>query len=172
MKYLAYFQPSPELSNLIQNQDHTLIPTSGLHTTLCSFHMELEQESSLIRDLAKTYYSPFEVETQEIDIFDKESIVLKLTRPPELYQLHEDIVQIVKRCANPEFNERYSRYFGPRYNPHITISKTSTPFDTTNTLNTSHQTLTGHTFRVEQFYLAKKQNDRWTNLGNFPSSRS
>ncbi len=161
MKYLAYFQPSPELATLIQTQDCIIIPSSGLHTTLCTFHMEQNQESILISNLSKIPLSAFEVETQTIALFDKESLVLKLTRPPELYQLHQDITEIVRTHATPEFNQRYQTYFGPKYNPHITISKSYTDF------NTSTPLLSGHTFRVENFYLAKKVEEKWIEISNF-----
>ena len=53
MKYLAYFRPNKELSDLILRQNHIVLPGSGLHSTLCVFYMEPEQENNLVTDLSQ-----------------------------------------------------------------------------------------------------------------------
>ena len=79
MKYLAYFQPNKELSDLILKQKHLALPSSGLHSTLCFFHMEPEHENKLITDLSQINFNPLKIKTLGYDNFDKNSLVIKLS---------------------------------------------------------------------------------------------
>lgn len=129
MKYLAYFRPNKELTNLILNQNHISLPGSGLHSTLCFFYMEQEQEGFLVDELSKIKFNPFEIVTQELDNFDNDSLVLKLSQPNELLELHRNIVLSVGKYANQGFDEIAKKYFFDNYVPHLTISKSSSNFD-------------------------------------------
>lgn len=161
MKYLAYFQPNKELSDLILRQDNILLPGSGLHSTICFFRMEPKYEESLISNLSKINFNSFEIETQDFDNFDKDSLVLKLSRSDELLQLHKNIVSVVQNYANSEFNEIARQYFGDNYNPHLTISESSSTFDRTS------KELIGQKDIVSRYHLAKKSNADWEKIQTY-----
>lgn len=165
MKYLAYFQPNKELSDLILGQNHVVLPGSGLHSTLCLFYMEPEQENGLISNLSKIKFDPFEIETQEFDDFDKDSLVLKLSRPDELLRLHKNIVLAVGNYANSGFDEIAKQYFGNNYNPHLTISKSSSDFD-----RSSRELFCRRDF-ISRYHLAKKIDGNWKEIQTFYSRK-
>lgn len=164
MKYLAYFQPNKKLSNLISRQNHLILPGSGLHSTLCFFHMEPEHENKLVTDLSQINFNPFEIETLGFDDFDKDSLVLKLSRSNELLQLHKGIVSVVRNYADSEFDAIAKQYFGDNYNPHLTVSKSSAQFDRTS------KELIGQKDRIARYTLAKKLDGNWKEMQDFYSS--
>ncbi|PIN73751.1 hypothetical protein COV20_06040 [Candidatus Woesearchaeota archaeon CG10_big_fil_rev_8_21_14_0_10_45_16] len=164
MKYLAYFQPNKELSDLISRQNHLVLPGSGLHSTLCFFYMEPGHENKLVMDLSQINFNPFEFETLGFDDFDKDSLVLKLSRSDELLQLHSGIVSVVKNYADSEFDAIAKQYFGDNYNPHLTISKSSSQFDRTS------KELIGRKNRIAKYTLAKKVDGNWKEMQDFYSS--
>jgi len=163
MKYLTYFRPNEELSDLISRQNHLELPGSGLHSTLCFFHMEPEYESKLVSDLSQMNFNPFEIETLTFDDFDKDSLVLKLSRSKELLKLHKGIISVVKNYANAEFNVIAKQYFGDNYTPHLTISKSSSEFDRTS------KELIGRKDRIARYTLAKKVDRNWKEIRDFYS---
>ena len=163
MKYLIYFRPNKELSDLIIRQKCIILPESGLHSTLCFFYMEPEQEGSLISDLHTIKFSPIEIKTQDFSDFDKDSLVLKLNRPNELLQLHKNIILAVRNYANLGFSEIAEQYFGNKYNPHLTISKSSSGFDR-NLIE-----LIGQRDLISRYYLSKKNIDNWKEIHTFYS---
>ena len=165
MKYLAYFRPNEELSDLISRQNHLVLPGSGLHSTLCFFYMEPEQERNLVSDLSQVSFNPFEIETLTFDDFDKDSLVLKLSRSEELLQLHKGVVAVVKNYANTEFDAIAKQYFGDNYTPHFTISKSSSEF------NKALKRLIGRKDRIARYSLAKKVDGIWKEIRDFYSSR-
>ncbi|MBI2673271.1 2'-5' RNA ligase family protein [Candidatus Woesearchaeota archaeon] len=164
MKYLAYFRPNEELSDLILRQNHLVLPGSGLHSTLCVFYMEHEQEKELVSDLSQISFNPFEIETLGLDDFDKDSLVLRLSRSDELLQLHKRIVRAVRNYADAEFDAIARQYFGDNYNPHLTISKSSSEFDRTS------KGLIGRKDIITRYSLAKKLDEGWKEIQNFYSN--
>jgi 2'-5' RNA ligase len=165
MKYLASFRPNKELSDLILRQNQLVLPSSGLHSTLCVFFMEPEHENKLVADLSQIYFNPFEFETLGFDDFDKDSLVLKLARSHELLQLHKRIVSVARNYADSEFNAIAKQYFGDNYTPHLTISKSSSQFDRTS------KELVGQKDRITRYTLAKKVDGSWKEIQDFHSSR-
>lgn len=163
MKYLAYFRPNRELSDLILRQNHLVLPGSSLHSTLCVFYMEPEHETSLVSDLSQLSFNPFEIETLAFDDFDKDSLVLKLSRSNELLQLHRGIVAIVGDYVDAEFDAIAKQFFGDNYNPHFTISKSSSGFDRTS------KELIGRNDRISRYSLAKKVDGSWKEIQDFYS---
>lgn len=164
MKYLVYFRPNGELSDLILRQNYLVLPDSGLHSTLCIFYMGPEQEEGLVSDLFKIRFNPFEIETQDFDDFDKDSLVLRLSRPDTLLQLHKGIVAVVQNYADSEFDKIAMRYFGNNYNPHLTISKSSSSFDRTS------KELLGRKDIISRYHLAKKLDGTWKEVQDFYSA--
>lgn len=161
MKFLAYFRPNKELSNLILRQNHIVLPSAGLHSTLCFFYMEPRQEEKLVSDLSKIMFNPFEIETKDFDYFDKDSLVLKLSCSDELLQLHKKIVAVTRNYANSEFDVIARQYFGDNYNPHLTISKSSSGF------NRISKELIGRKDIIAKYSLAKKLSETWKEIQTF-----
>ncbi len=165
MKYLAYFRPNEELSNLISRQNNLVLPSSGLHSTLCFFYMKPKHENKLVTDFSQISFNPFEFETLGFDDFDKDSLVLKLSRSDELLQLHKGIVSVVRNYADSEFDVIAKQYFEDNYNPHLTISKSSSQFDRTS------KELISRKDRISRYSLAKKIDGSWKEIQDFYSSR-
>ncbi len=161
MEYLAYFRPGSELSDLILRQSHIILPGSGLHCTLCFFYMEPEQERGLVSDLSEIKFNPFEIETQDFDDYDEDSLALTLSRPDELFHLHKEILAVSKKYANPDFEAIAREHFGDEYAPHMTISKSSSGFDK------SSKTLIGQKDRIDKYSLAKKVDGSWKEIEDF-----
>ena len=161
MKYLAYFRPNRRLYELILKQNDIILPSSGLHSTLCVFYMEPKKEKSLINDLSQIYFNPFKIKTLGFDDFDKDSFVLKIHRSDELLQLHKRIVAIVGNYADTGFNAIEKKYFGDKYNPHFTISKSSSGFDR------NSKGLIGQKDTIAKYSLAKKVDKTWKEIQDF-----
>lgn len=161
MKYLAYFRPNKDLSRVILKQNNIVLPGSGLHCTLCYFYMNPDMENNLVSDLSAIEFSKFEVETKDFDYFDNESLVLKLSRPTELLNLHKNIVSAVEKSAYPFFRKISGRYFKDKYNPHITISKSDSGFDR----NTKD--LFGQKNNISKYYLARKNDTNWEEVQTY-----
>lgn len=164
MKYLTYFRPNRELSDLILKQDNIVLPGSGLHSTLCVFRMAPDKEPALISDLSKVRFDPFEVATKEFTDFDDDCLVLKISLSDELLRLHKSIVSFVRKYADEGFEEVRQRYFGDKYNPHLTISTPSSGFDR------NSRELIGRTDTITKFYLARKLDEKWEERIAFYSS--
>ncbi len=161
MKYLTYFRLNKELTNLILNQNNIILPGSGLHSTLCYFHMESERENYLLEDLSKIKFDLFKIETKEFEDFDNNSLVLKLSKPEELIKLHRNIVLSARKYANQGFDEIAIKYFYENYNPHLTISKSSSNFDRKSNL------LLGLNDIISRYHLAKKIDGNWRQIQTF-----
>lgn len=161
MKYLAYFKPNEGIYNLILSQDKIIVPSSGLHCSLCYLHMEPSKERWLVEDLSRIKFDPFEIETTGFDNFDKNSLVLKLSCPDSLLDLHHNLVSMAAKYAKAEFNEVKRAYFLDNYSPHIRISTSSAGFDT------SSQTLIGLKDRVTSYVLVKSLDGRCTKIREF-----
>lgn len=151
MKYLLYFKPNKKLSDLILKQENIILPSSGLHCTLAFFYMNQDYENYLIEDLSEIVHPSFEIETEKIFDFDNDSLVLRLLRPAKLFLLHKNIISIVENYAEPEFEEISEKYFKENYNPHLTMSKSSSRF------NRNLKELLEQKDIIEKFYLARKK---------------
>jgi len=121
------------------------------------------QEKNLVGGLSQIIFNPFEIETQDFDDFDNDSIVLKLSRPDELLQLHKKVVAVVRTYANAGFDAIAKQYFGDNYNPHLTISKSSSGFDRTS------KGLIGRKDTIARYSLAKKLDGIWKEIQDFYS---
>ena len=163
MKYLAYFRPNQELSNLIMQQKHIILPSLGLHSTVCFFQMEPEHESSLATGMSELKFSPFQIETQRFDDFDSGALVLRLSKSEELSRLHKGIVEVVSKYATPDFKNIAEQYFGDNYHPHFTISESSSCFDRNSTQ------LFGLGDVIKEYHLAKKVEGKWKDIKDFHS---
>jgi len=164
MKYLAYFQPNKELSDLILKQKHLALPSSGLHSTLCFFHMEPEHENKLITDLSQINFNPLKIKTLGYDNFDKNSLVIKLSNSNELLQLHKKILSVVRNYAPLGLGTSSKQYLGDDYNPHLTISKSSSKFDR------NSKELIDRKDRITKYTLTKKIDGNWRKIQDFYSA--
>ncbi len=163
MKYLAYFRPNERLHDLILKQDKIILPSMGLHSTVCFFQMEPEHESSLVADLSALEFHPFKIETQRFDDFDSGALVLRLSKSEELSRLHKGIVEAVGKYAAPDFQKIAEQYFGDNYHPHFTISESSSRFDRSSTV------LLGVSDEIKGYHLAKKVEGKWKGIKAFYS---
>ncbi len=161
MKYLTYFRPNRELSDLILRQNHIILPGLGLHSTIFVFSMAPEQEEKLVSDLSKLRFNPFEIETQDFDAFDEDSLVLKLSRSDGLLQLHKGIVAVVRNYADASFDAIVKQYLGDNFTPHLTISKSSSDFSRTS------KELIGRKDTISRYSLAKKIESNWKEIHDF-----
>ena len=164
MKYIAYFNPNKELSDLILRQNQIILPGSGLHSTLCVFNRGPEQEERLVSDLSKIRFDSFEIETLGFEDFDNDSLVLRLSRSEALLQLHHHVVSVVRNYVNQDFDEIAKKYYGDNYNPHLTISKSSSGF------NRTSKELIGQKDLISKYMLAKKDGI-WKEIQPFYSNR-
>ncbi len=164
MKYLVYFKPDKSLAELIINQDCVIIPSSGLHCTIAVFYMNPENEEKLISELSRIKFNSFKVKTLGFDDFDNDSFVLRLSLPEALFELHKRVFSAVAHYADDDFWNVVSKYFLDNYNPHFTISKSSSHF------NRSLGVLINREFFVDSFYLSKKENGFWKQIKVFYSS--
>jgi 2'-5' RNA ligase len=165
LKYLFYFHPNENLRSLILEQEHIILPSSGLHSTLCVFNMGVENEDELIYDVSQIDFTPFEIETLNFDDFDGDSLVLKLSRSEELFKLHKDILNVARIYSNERFHMIARQYFEDKYNPHLTISKSSSDFDRTS------RSLIGKRDIVTGYSLARKVDGVYEKIHEFHSRR-
>ena len=110
MEYMAYFRPNRKLSDLILEQDQIILSHLGLHTTLCDFYSESEQEENLVSDLLRINFNLFEIKTLNFDDFNGNSLVLKLSRSNELLQLHKSAVINVYNLSAQNVLLLYSQF--------------------------------------------------------------
>ncbi|GEM_PF-3999470 len=164
LRYLLYFQPSQDLENLIFQQESLRIPNSELHSTLCVFNMDTEKEEEIIDEISEINFNPFEIETLNFDNFANDSLVLKISRPEELLKLHYQIINVVEKYATEDFNEIKKKYFLEKYNPHLTIAKSSSNFDT------NSKDLIGKKDKVEKYSIAKKVDGIYYKIKEFYSA--
>lgn len=158
MKYLAYFKPNRSLADLIKKQKHVTVPVSRLHYTLCYFPMDPDYEDALISDLSQLEFDPFEVETVGFEDLDDNSLVLRLSSPTGLVQLHKNIVSAVWRYAEQGFEDIAEQYYRSNYIPHITLVGSSSEFDRTS------EVLIGQRNRITRYSLARRLGGVWKNI--------
>ena len=161
MKYLAYFKPNKELSDLILQQENLVLPGAGLHSTILNFYMDPKYEETVISDLLKIDFSEFEIETQEFCDFDNNSLVLRLSCSEELLKLHKEIILSVGDYLDSDSYSSIEKYCWNNYHPHLTISKSSSNFNrTSNELINQRDT-------ISRYFLAKKLDTHWEILKEF-----
>ena len=162
---MAYFMSNKELSDLILKQGQIVLPGSGLHSTLCVFYMDEENEPALIEDLSHIDFKAFRTRIVGFDDFDKGSLVLRLSRSDNLVKLHRDIVSIVLHYVSSEsqFGKTVGQYYLENYNPHLTISESSSDF------NRENNALMGKEIFVSEYVLAKKEGNNWEKVSFFSS---
>lgn len=156
-KYLTYFVPSREVTNAIMNMEGIKIPGNGLHCTICVFTMDPRKEDTLVSQLSDIKFLSFETVTQDTDEFDNDSIVLKFSKPDELdelQRLHKSVIAVVRELAEPEFQEIEDKYYGDKYNPHLTFS------DEADVLKNEVFFL-GIPSKILAFYLSSKVDGQW-----------
>jgi 2'-5' RNA ligase len=162
MNYITYFIPNKRLSDAILKQDQISLSSLGLHSTLCDFYLEQEQEENLVSDLCKINFNLFEIKTTYFDNFDGGCLVLRLFHSNELLQLHKNICSVIQKYNNASFSE-VAEHIGDNYAPHLTISKSSSTFDR------SSKELIDKNDLVSKYVLAKKFKGHWKEIQTFYS---
>jgi 2'-5' RNA ligase len=120
--------------------------------------MNPENEEDLISDLFNIKSNSFRTKTENFDDFDKDSLVLRLFHSNELLNLHNKILDVVKNYADSDFSDIERKYFGNNYNPHLTISKSSSNFDR------NSKELFNQTISVQNYYLSRKKENIWEEI--------
>ncbi|MBN2421252.1 hypothetical protein JXB27_03160 [Candidatus Woesearchaeota archaeon] len=157
MKYLVCFRPGEYLARKIESTPSTTRPKLGFHSTVYLFSADSRNEWEILERLKKIKFKKFDVKTLDCCCFDEDSQVLKLNKPHQLTTLHDEIVNTLNGLVITD--ERYNKYIGKNYSPHITIGKGSQGFDTTN------RKLIGITVPVVNLEILKKE-DVWRKIGN------
>lgn len=179
MKYLVHLRPSREFSDLVQSyrvmfSSHiTKISKNVLHTTLMTIYMNLNDEEKVIHTLEGLTLSKFNVEMENLDLFDENSLVARLRKNHDLTGVHIKVIDALKkyinREENPEFHgdknrratyEEYgSPYYAEFYNPHLTIAHVNPEIFGYISFNPDY--FKGKGWLVSEFYLSKKESDGW-----------
>lgn len=124
MKYLVHLHTPKELSDIINQvqekvKDSVERNNNFLHCTLFNLSCDEKYEQTMIEALQSLRIKPFSTRTENIEIFDELSLVLRLERNEELLRLHYKILEKVKK-----YSEKYDpKFYEFDYNPHITLAK-------------------------------------------------
>jgi 2'-5' RNA ligase len=164
MKYLAFIKPSKEVIETITARNDVTENWSDLHITLSFFYMDKTYQERLQERLEHIKFQPFAVRTEAYDVFDKDTRVIRVSKPPELQELHERIIEVVSPYVEnwKEHEERVRKYCLMNYQPHITIADSRDVFDSNNSdmLNLE--------FIVDEFRVHRK-NSFWHEVHRFRS---
>ena len=188
MKYLVHIKPSEEFSEKLMmyrsqiTDSITKISSNGLHCTLMSIRIKESDELRAIQSLEQISMQQFYVQSDAVDIFDNNSLVIKLQRSSDLLELHKKIIDGLQNFIdweetpkplheylnNPErlhiHNTYGSLYCAEFYNPHITIAQ----FDEIllKNISLSKNDFIRFGWNVNNFFLSKKQS-KWEVVRKF-----
>ena len=159
MRCLTCFKPAESLTEKLSKEKLT-IPASGLHCTLWGFNINEKNESDIVLALSAIKAQPFSIGVIGYSKFDEDSHVLVLSKPQELQGLHEKIVRTVRPFdKNPSlFDLMVEQYGLEKYNPHITISRAPIVLQ---------QQYQGTLMPISEYYLLKKKEGKWQEIGKF-----
>lgn len=190
MKYLAHLRPPKEVSDQIESyresfSNYCLSKKSSNipHITLMALYASEENEPQIIDDLKEISWFSFYLKTGDLDIFDENSLVLKVCENRPLRQLHTEIIESLKKyidwSENPDkdnfdddskkisYAEYGNPHYGQFYSPHITIGKANEDIFDTDKFYKKHKPQ--GTWTVNEFYLSKKVNGNWRHVEKFES---
>ncbi len=178
MRCLVYLKPSEDLQRVISAYfDPSNFPKSGLHCTLWGFNIIRAEQDSLIMALSQIQANEFTLTTKDYQLFDNNSLVLRLSKTRRLQALHQAVVETSRKFdKSPDlFDEMVSRYGLEKYSPHISMGRANVISPES---PKSLPTLKDLTFDVRKFYLAikngedKDPNSKWEEVANFNLQRN
>lgn len=162
MKYLIYIQaPWDKISVLLALRARYNLASTGnvFHCTLMSGRFREQDESSIADFLNRVAQSqnPFETQFGEFDLFDEDSLAIRVQDTPELRTLHTAVVESIGKYD--EAKERHALYYREHYAPHITIGHGPKIIPEENPLK-------DRKWRVTRFCIAKKDSS-WKHVREF-----
>jgi len=152
MRYLIHIRPSEEIFKKIVEFRNSLGLRATSHSPHCTLLMGILDESSegsLIKNLESLCGNPISIGFGELDLFDKNSLVVRLHKTQPLVALH---YAVVKAATLLEFNAARKQYFLENYKPHITIGHHEGQF----ALPVKNP-FTGEGFDVRSFHISKTE---------------
>ncbi|HLC53500.1 MAG TPA: hypothetical protein VJK03_03065 [Candidatus Nanoarchaeia archaeon] len=181
MDYLAFFRTSEKLEQELKSFREGLVkgrkedvynfPSAGIHCTLFRAEAKEESENSILKNLEtirKVLGEEGLVSTaSELDLFAKNSLVLKLERTEALYKLHRGIFvsflpYIIKGSAY--MGQELLTYFGENYSPHISLARFRAADYVPEEWQEERERFEGREFQVRNFCLVKadkKAGEEW-----------
>ncbi len=172
MDYLAFFRPSEELEQELKNfreelvkerkEDLYTFPSAGLHCSLFKAEGGEEKENEILEKLGiirREFAREGLVATaRELDLFDKNSLVLKLERTEALCALHTGVFvaflpYISKSSAY--MGKEFLTYFGQNYSPHISLARFRTADYVPEEWQLERERFGGEEWSVKDFCLVK-----------------
>ncbi|HIH17849.1 MAG TPA: hypothetical protein HA250_01105 [Nanoarchaeota archaeon] len=181
MEYLAFFRASEELEQELKSFREGLVkgrkeevynfPSAGVHCTLFKAEAEEEDENSILNNLETIRKELGEeglvATASELDLFAKNSLVLKLERTESLHKLHRGIFvsflpYIIKGSAY--MDRELLTYFGDNYSPHISLARFRAADYVPEEWQEERTKFSGREFQVRDFCLVKadkKAGEEW-----------
>ena len=164
--YLIYFNPSVYLEERLNAFRKGLARSDGieykagdfLHATLFKAKFSEKDEKKLFEVVLDTERSVFAPRVKEMDLFAQNSLVIKLEKPEELQELHEEIIRVLM----PFMQEELPGWFGKGYVPHITLCKSMH-----GSVPKIPRELENYSWLVDEFYIAKKVDGAWQPFMDF-----
>ena len=102
MKYLVYLQPPQEVLEKIEAYRKDIFPNiretprHATHCTVMSSNFRQEDEARIIRSLYEINQEPIRTSTTGLEIFDEQSLVLRLALTNDLKGLHFRVVAVLR----------------------------------------------------------------------------
>lgn len=169
-----------EIDGLVQNH-----PSNDHHCTLMTLRMDPSNERKALGLLEKIIIEPFNARVSSFDIFDDNSLVLRLTDSPGLNLLHLQVIRalgnLVDWNGTAPLNNKYkgdenkkivhakygSPYCAQFYNPHITICELKNGNIEVVPQTETSKKLRYYDWPVKEFWLSKKGETTWTTIKKF-----
>lgn len=166
MKYLIHIRPSEEIFQKVVEFRNSLGLRATSHTPHCTLligTLNESSEGSFIKNLESLCGSSVPVQLGEFDLFDKQSLIVRLHKTDPLVALH---YAVIKAAMLSEFNCARKEYLLDKYNPHITIGHHGEGFILPGT-----NPFMGERFDVGSFHLSRTPEQgpkSWEYVKEFP----
>jgi len=190
MKYLVHLRPPENLTQSIVSYRSQFsqyvqeVSKNVLHLTVMVLRINPADEEKAISSLEAITTDELKIEPDELDLFDENTLVVKVKRTPELMTFHHNVIESLSPYINwdetPTFNgdesrrhlyQRYaSAYVAQFYQPHISIAQVNP-----NILNDKEfnpHFFKDRDFNVQEFYLSRREADGWKTVRSFPLSQN
>ena len=184
MKYLVHLCPPSEVADKVLSYRErisnyiTAVSKNVLHCTLMTFPADPKHEGDIISALEGLQPRSFPVGIKSLDLFDENSVVLRL-QSEGLYSLHQKVIDALRGFVDrsqtslppgyetdPErvsiYNEYGSPYYAQFYNPHISVAQVLPPIP-----ELDQNFFKDVDWKVTELYLSRKEKE-WKIVKTFP----
>ena len=185
MKYLVHAKPPKEISDCIAMYRAefatyvTKISKNDSHTTLMAIQVMPSNEKKVVTALDELDWNEFETESENLDLFDETSLVIRLKKTNDLMGFHRMIIEALKGYIHwdetPKFDGDESKrktyevygspFYADFYNPHITVAHVNP--EILRDKNFDRNYFKGRGWRVFEFYLSRREADSWKTVRKF-----